>query len=113
MAFILRNATRVLNVSRQVCVRALSLHSYNCKMSEHEHKVFVASLPDSLTKDDLYNIFVEYGTVESAYIITDLETRRSRGFGFVEFNNKEDAQAAIGGANGAEIQGMTINCNLA
>ena len=82
-------------------------------MSEHEHNVFVASLPFSLTEDDLYNIFQEYGTVESAKIITHRDTGTSRGFGFVKFTSKEDAKAAIEGGNGSQIQGRNIYCDAA
>merc|ERR1712080_634398 len=78
-----------------------------------EHKVFVGSLSFDANEDDLYSLFEKYGSVKDATVITDRDTGKSRGFGFVEFHSKEDCQAAVVGAHGKEIQGRAINCNIA
>merc|ERR1711963_1390006 len=109
MAFILRNTSRVLGVTQHLCTRALSLQSY--KLIGREHKVFVANLPWSATEDDLYNTFEQFGNVRNATIIMDRETGRSRGYGFIEYDNTECAQKAITGANGAVLHGRDIYCN--
>ena len=76
-------------------------------------KLFVGSLPFSMSDDDLAELFKEYGEVESARIILDRETNRSRGFGFVEFGNDDEAAAAIKGLDGSEVDGRTIVVNEA
>lgn len=70
-------------------------------------KLFVAGLPFDMDDQELNNIFAEYGEVTSAKIITDRETRKSRGFGFVELAD-EPAQAAMKALNGASLEGRTI-----
>lgn len=76
-------------------------------------KLFVGSLPYSVTDDDLADLFKEFGTVASAKVIFDRETNRSKGFGFVEFDNDDEAKAAIDALNNKEIQGRTIVVNEA
>lgn len=76
-------------------------------------KLFVGSLPYSVTDDDLADLFKEFGTVASAKVIFDRETNRSKGFGFVEFENDDEAKAAVDGLNNKEIQGRTIVVNEA
>jgi RNA recognition motif-containing protein len=76
-------------------------------------KLFVGSLPYSVTDDDLAEMFKEFGTVASAKVIFDRETNRSKGFGFVEFENDDEAKAAIDALNNKEIQGRTIVVNEA
>ena len=66
-------------------------------------KLYVGSLPYSVTEDELRNIFAGFGTVESARIITDKFTGQSKGFGFVEMASADDAQKAIKGVNGKKI----------
>jgi RNA recognition motif-containing protein len=75
--------------------------------------IFVGSLPFRLTEPELREIFEEYGEVSSAKIITDKFTGRSKGFGFVEMPNDEDAKKAIEALNGAEIDGRAIVVNQA
>lgn len=77
------------------------------------NKLFVGSLPFSTTDEDLQNAFAEFGTVVSARVITDRDTGRSKGFGFVEMSSEEEAQAAIKGMDGKEFGGRTINVNVA
>ena len=75
--------------------------------------IFVGQLAYSVTSNDLQEIFEEYGTVDSAKVILDRETGRSRGFGFVEMPNEEEANAAIEELNGAELEGRTLTVNKA
>jgi RNA recognition motif-containing protein len=74
-------------------------------------KLYVGNLPFSATEQALGDIFAQAGTVESAKIITDRDTGRSKGFGFVEMSSDEEAQQAISKFNGAEYEGrpMTVN----
>lgn len=76
-------------------------------------KLFVGGLPFSTTQDELEAAFAEYGTVESAVIITDRDSGRSKGFGFVEMSNDAEGKAAIDGLNGKELGGRTITVNEA
>jgi len=74
-------------------------------------KLFVGNLSFSATDQVLAEAFAECGTVESAKIITDRETGRSKGFGFVEMSSDAEAEAAIARFHGAEYEGraMTVN----
>jgi RNA recognition motif-containing protein len=71
-------------------------------------KIFVGSLPYKVEEADLKELFEAYGEVSSVKIITDSETGRSKGFGFIEMTDDESAQKAIDGLNGTEIGGRTI-----
>ncbi len=75
--------------------------------------IFVGNLPFSTTEADLRDLFSEYGTVDSAAVITDRETGRSRGFGFVELAADARAQDAIRDLDGAEVGGRNIKVNEA
>ena len=75
--------------------------------------IFVGSLNYHMTDEDLQAVFEEYGEVSSARIIMDRETNRSKGFGFVEMEDEEAAEAAIAGLDGAEIEGRTIAVSVA
>ncbi len=74
-------------------------------------KLYVGNLPYSVTEDGLSQKFAEFGTVESAKLITDRDTGRSKGFGFVEMATDSEAQAAIDRLNGTDYDGrpMTVN----
>lgn len=76
-------------------------------------KLFVGSLPWSINDKTLQETFEAHGTVVSAKIITDRDTGRSRGFGFVEMENPEDAQNAIKALNESELNGRNIVVNEA
>lgn len=76
-------------------------------------KLYVGNLPWSVNDAGLRDMFSEYGDVQSASVITDRETGRSRGFGFVEFASREDGEAAINNANGKSIDGRAIVVNEA
>ncbi len=77
------------------------------------NKLFVGSLPWSVDDQGLQELFAAHGEVVSARVITDRETGRSRGFGFVEYNDEASAQAALDAMNGAEIEGRTISVDFA
>ena len=70
--------------------------------------IFVANLNYKVRSENLKEIFAEYGEVTAARIITERGTRRSKGFGFVEMANEEDAKKAIAALDGAEWEGRTI-----
>ena len=76
-------------------------------------KMFVGGLPYAWNDGDLEDLFAEHGAVESATIIMDRETNRSRGFGFVEMSNDSEAEAAIAALNDAEVDGRTLTVNEA
>lgn len=73
--------------------------------------LYVGNLPYGTTSDDLREAFEEFGTVSRVQIITDRETGRSRGFGFVEMD--DGAEAAVDAMNGKEFQGRTLTVNEA
>jgi RNA recognition motif-containing protein len=75
--------------------------------------IFVGSLPFRLEEDELKEIFEEYGEVNSVRIITDKFSGRSKGFGFIDMPNDDDAKKAIEGLNGATVEGRTIVVNVA
>ncbi|MEZ5427224.1 MAG: RNA-binding protein [Pyrinomonadaceae bacterium] len=76
-------------------------------------KLFVGNLSFHLTSDDLHEYFAQAGTVESAKVIEERDTGRSRGFGFVEMASEEEAQAAIEQFNGEDFEGRNIVVNEA
>jgi len=71
-------------------------------------KIYVGNLPYGISDDELRGIFAEKGTVLSANVVTDRETGRSRGFGFVEMEDAGAAAAAIEDLNGKEVQGRNL-----
>ena len=75
--------------------------------------LYVGGLPYSITDDQLRDLFSEHGTVDSARVITDRDTGRSRGFGFVEMSSSEEAEKAIAAVNGMELGGRTLTVNEA
>jgi RNA recognition motif-containing protein len=75
-------------------------------------KLFVGNLPWSVGDAELEDVFRDHGTVQSARVITDRDTGRSRGFGFVEID-ADDAAAVIQATNGREIDGRQIRVNEA
>ena len=70
--------------------------------------IFVAKLNYDTREGSLQDLFEEYGTVDSVKIITDRDTGRSKGFGFVEMPNDEEGDAAIQGLNDTDVDGRTI-----
>jgi len=75
--------------------------------------IYVGNLPYSATDDQLNTMFSEYGTVDSARVIMDRDSGRSKGFGFVEMSSDTDAQAAIEALNGQDQDGRPLTVNEA
>ncbi len=78
-----------------------------------QQNLFIGSLAYATTDDGLKAHFEQIGPVKSARVITDRETNRSKGFGFVEYENDDDNQKAVDQLNGKELDGRTINVSLA
>jgi cold-inducible RNA-binding protein len=76
-------------------------------------KLYVGNLSYNTGDRELQEMFEEYGTVQSAQVIMDRDTGRSKGFGFVEMSSDQEAQAAINGLNGKEIDGRALTVNEA
>jgi RNA recognition motif-containing protein len=76
-------------------------------------KIYVGGLPYATTDAQLQEIFSAHGSVESARVITDKFTGRSRGFGFVEMSSSEEAQRAIQALNGTDLDGRSLTVNEA
>lgn len=76
-------------------------------------KIYVGNLAFSTTEEQLQETFAAFGSVRTASVVRDRETGRSRGFGFVEMDNDEEATAAINGLNGTQIDGRTLTVNEA
>jgi cold-inducible RNA-binding protein len=76
-------------------------------------KLYVGNLSYETTDGDLQNLFAPHGTVQSAQVIMDRDTGRSKGFGFVEMSNGDEAQAAITGLNGQQNGGRALTVNEA
>ena len=75
--------------------------------------IYVGNLPWDLSEEDLREAFAAFGEVETAKIVTDRETGRARGFGFVEMPNKDEGTAAISGLNEKDLKGRAIKVNEA
>lgn len=75
--------------------------------------IYVSNLNYSSSSDSLQELFAGFGEVTSASIITDRESGRSRGFGFVEMPNDAEGQKAIDELNGTDFEGKTLNVNVA
>ncbi|MFN6203460.1 MAG: RNA recognition motif domain-containing protein [Acidobacteriota bacterium] len=76
-------------------------------------RLYVGNLPFSVTEQDLEQLFSQSGQVDSANVVTDRDTGRSRGFGFVEMETQEAANAAIDALNGYELSGRALTVNEA
>ena len=76
-------------------------------------KLYVGNLPYNVSSSDLEQMFAAFGAVQSAQVIEDRETGRSKGFGFVEMGSDKDAQAAITGLNGQDHGGRPLTVNEA
>lgn len=76
-------------------------------------RIFVGGLAWATTKESLQSAFESYGEVVDAVVISDRDTGRSRGFGFVTYKNEEDGKNALQAMNGAMLDGRTIRCDAA
>ena len=75
--------------------------------------IYIGNLSYDVRDNDLKNAFSAFGTVTSAKVIKDMDTDRSKGFGFVEMSTKQEGEAAIRELNGTDLQGRTITVNEA
>lgn len=75
--------------------------------------IYVGNLTFNTDSTDLENLFAVHGTVSKAQVVTDRDTGRSRGFGFVEMDSADDAQKAIEALNGKDVDGRQLTVNLA
>jgi RNA recognition motif-containing protein len=75
--------------------------------------LFVGNLPFSASSTELEELFTPFGTVSRAQVITDRDTGRSRGFGFVEMDSDEEAQKAIDSLDGTDFEGRQLKVNVA
>ena len=75
--------------------------------------IFVGNLSFGATEDAVRSLFEAYGTVDRVNVVTDRETGRARGFGFVEMSNDGEGEKAIAGLNGRELDGRALNINEA
>ncbi len=76
-------------------------------------KLYIGNLPDSATEQDLSDKFAAYGTVESVKLITDRDTGRTKGFGFIEMASEAEAQVAIDSLDGTNYEGQSMKVNEA
>jgi RNA recognition motif-containing protein len=76
-------------------------------------KLYVGNLAYGVKDSDLEDLFAAHGTVDSAQVIMDRDTGRSKGFGFVEMSSDQEAQAAISALNGKELEGRNLTVNEA
>jgi RNA recognition motif-containing protein len=74
-------------------------------------KLFVGNLSNDTSSDELNALFSEVGVVQSCQLITDRDSGRSKGFGFIEMNSKEEAEAAKTKLNGQELHGRALKVN--
>ncbi len=75
--------------------------------------IYIGNIPYNMKEQNLIDVFKEFGSVESAKVIIDKKTRRSKGYGFVEMQNSSDEENAIEALNGKEIGGRKVKVNLA
>lgn len=76
-------------------------------------KIYAGNLSYNVSNEDLRAAFAQFGTVDSADVIMDRSTGRSKGFGFVEMSDATEAKAAIEGLNGKDLDGRNLNVNEA
>jgi RNA recognition motif-containing protein len=86
---------------------------HNLSQKEIRMKIYAGNLSYEVTEEDLRLTFEQFGQVESATIIKDRDSGRSKGFGFVEMPSKAEGQSAIDDLNGKELKGKTLNVNEA
>jgi cold-inducible RNA-binding protein len=94
-------------------IRSFFYHSIKEKNKYMSMKLFVGNLAFDTSSEDLAQMFAQAGTVESASVVENRDTGRSRGFGFVEMATKEEGLAAIEQFNGKQIRGRSITVNEA
>ena len=90
--------------------RSYKLHDTE-EEDEENMDIYVGNLPYSVTNNELQDMFAEFGTVESARVISDRETGRAKGFGFVEMRDSAEANKAIEALNGMDMNGRALRVN--
>lgn len=78
-----------------------------------ESKIYVGNLSFKTTDDELAHLFAEHGAVVTASVVTDKDSGRSRGFGFVEMSSAQEAKSAIDALNGAMVEGRSLTVTVA
>lgn len=101
----------IVYVGRLISPAALGLLTR--LLEKNRVKLYVGRLPYQTTEQDLADLFGQYGQVLSAIVITDRETGRSKGFGFVEMSNVQEARTAMNELNNSVLEGRTIIVNEA
>jgi len=96
-----------------MCVLVFNHAPYKKLIYTMAKKLYVGNLPYSVDDAKLAEVFSAVGTVDSATVISDKFSGRSKGFGFVEFSNDDEAQAAIDKLNGSDVDGRSIVVNEA
>ncbi len=76
-------------------------------------RLYVGNLPYNVTEEDLQDLFSQAGDIKDVTVIKERDTQRSRGFGFVEFNNQPDAEKAIQMFDGYDMDGRRLTVNMA
>jgi RNA recognition motif-containing protein len=89
------------------------LFSENANLEGKKMDIYVGNLPYTTTEDDLTNMFSAFGKVDSAHIVKDKATGRSKGFGFVTMSNDQEAHNGINALNGTDIKGRAARINPA
>src|SRR5271157_3899086 len=102
-----------MSAGRSVSFQSVSLGSHVRKGCLMAKKIYVGNLPWSTTSAELEQMFSEHGAVRSAEVISDRETGRSRGFGFVEMETDEGMNAAVQALNGKDMGGRPLTVNEA
>jgi len=90
-----------------------SLQPPNLGVNQLGTKLYVGNLSYAIKSSDLEQMFAAHGSVTSAQVISDRETNRSKGFGFVEMGSSQEAQAAIAALNGKSVEGRALTVNEA
>merc|ERR1711910_280958 len=87
----------------------------NVTMADHDNStsVYISGLSYQAIEQDLHKKFANFGSIADVTVVKDRETQQSKGYGFVRFETKEEAQAAVDGCSGTDIDGKTINCSIA
>lgn len=101
-----------LALSHAVCVIGASASQDETSVLIQMKSIYVGNLPFTATEDEIRTLFSQFGTVETVNLISDRDTGRPRGFGFVGMNNAE-ADAAIKGLNGRDMGGRALRINEA
>ena len=96
-----------------ICIRKNYIYYFNFKTYLKTMNIYIGNLSYDVSSEQLKEVFEAYGTVSSAKVITDRNSGRSKGFGFVEMDNKAEAEAAIEQLDGAEIDGRPVKVNEA